>query len=279
MKHNLISTKYFPTDPLAESLHEEGLSIALDPNMYNRFSIAHTKFEQALRAVELDTKLDLGSKKIQNSRIIRDDGFTYTRQLFSTAEPSTKNQQEYIKQDNANAKVVYLKAMQKLQESAGLSFDVYNTELPIHERREATTEFGETLGLMARTVTALCVRINGFEAAMPKIKLANTDIGKRQDVKTNNQYARELYDIAHMALKLGNNGYYRTSNAVNAARHERLVGKRIKALRWMGRGAAGLAWTTLHDRTNVMSSAKTFARHALDLRTKTEATMSVAERP
>lgn len=78
-------------------------------------------------------------------------------------------------------------------------------------------------------------------------------------------FGRQQYKDAHEELKQGNNGYYRVSNAMTAARHERLNGTPQGALLWLGRAVTGLGWTAAHDRTNFVPAAKTLASRAQHL--------------
>lgn len=138
------------------------------------------------------------------------------------------------------------------------------------EKRAVNSEHGATIGLMARTLTAMCVEMDDFSEDEATANVIASD---------RLHEAQKKYDEAHLYLARGNNGYYRTSNAVNAARHERLAGNRVKALRWMGRGAVGLAWSLVHDRSNAKQSILTFGDKLIDLRSKNSAAKSVVKRP
>lgn len=87
------------------------------------------------------------------------------------------------------------------------------------------------------------------------------------------------YETAHELALEGPNGYYQVSNAVNAARHNRIAGDSGEALRWMRLALHALAWTGEHDPDNLHAAQRTFAAHSLALRSVGAAKASVLSRP
>ncbi|HUD05296.1 MAG TPA: hypothetical protein VMR18_00030 [Candidatus Saccharimonadales bacterium] len=204
------------------------------------FSRAHRLFSSAQEFLVGDT---LGIA-VQSARIARDDGFTYVRSAIAES-----NLGDLDKADNA-LEVASGKTFVKIL-SAG--------ELPKVDQayRELAAEHGATISLIGRLSTV-------------RLVMAGPD--REEPIE-------DVYSAAHSALVIGNNGYYRVSNAMVAARHERLFGRPDVMVRWLSKAAVGWSWTLLHDPSNLEATTRTATSRTRHLRNRTTAIESVKSKP
>jgi hypothetical protein len=146
------------------------------------------------------------------------------------------------------------KAQDELDDSlllTDISDEAYQVESAF---REVLSERAATIGMMGRVATA-------------------------QMVLTGELTGVEKYYQAHDYNVNGANGYYRVSNAVNAARHERIADNKLKVARWMGKAIIGMAWTAVHDPKRLRQATLTSIDRTLSIRTVRSARASVLKRP
>jgi hypothetical protein len=182
---------------------------------------AHEAFEAALnRLQELPSS---PSTELQAARVVRDDGFTYVREKQFGQAFSMLN--------------LSLTRTTHLLRSEG--------RLP-----DLLAEHGATLGVLARVAVAEQVSEGKFDAR-----------------PTRKQRAKLVYEQhwfgrheAHGCLRDANNAYYRVSNAMQAARAERLNGRPLHIAPWLGRAAVGLVQAAKADRANFLPAIKTAVR-------------------
>lgn len=254
MSNPLISEKALTTNPEARRLHETGLKAELMGD-YNE---AHESFEAAQQIIAgLPQTIDTA---VQSARIGRDAGFTYVRAAIANNDSS-------ILELAQGAIKTSLEATAPL--ASGAAF-IGNAQPEANSRifhREFLAEHGATVSLLGRIATVREVMLG-------------------VDTRGNSEAAREArngeqqpYSLAHDLLVMGNNGYYRVSNAMVAARQERINGRLPQVARWLGRAASGLAWTALRDPSNLKSAVRTSGNRARHLRSYRAAVNSVTTYP
>lgn len=246
MSNPVIGTETFYVHPDAHEVHDAGLSAGLRGD----FTEAHEGFAAAQKIMEAEPQTL--ATKLQVARIGRDAGFTCVREAIAT------NDIALIERSNVTIHHYNAPFVEASVRKQG--------ELSATARREALAEQGATINLLGRTATVTQVMMQNMDAPTAKIRRAAKD-------------ARESYEKAHELLVGGNNGYYRVSNAMTAARHERLNGQALKAAAWVGRAATGLAWTIANDRRNIGAAVRTAGSRARHLVTRGAATRSVKTAP
>lgn len=247
MSSPLIGAKVFEINSEAQQLHEYGLRTELSGG----YTQAHESFAAAQQVLAgLPESVDVS---VQWGRILRDDGFTYVRSAIQTPDIADLD-----------------KADEVIEEASGKTFlqilKAGNTspspEPPLRlnrlQWRELLAEHGATISLLGRIATVKEVLF-----------------GQRDE----NNPQETTYETAHHFLKQGNNGYYRVSNTMVAARQERINGNMPKVVGWLGRAATGLAWTAAFDRENVKPAVRTFGSRLLQLRNHLKTVHSVAGKP
>lgn len=121
-------------------------------------------------------------------------------------------------------------------------------------------ELGASIGLLGRIATVAFV-VGGVE---------NADTEVPDNAAGHYEQADRTVDT---------NMYYATSNAVNAARHERIMGKRLEAAKWMGRAVKYTVGAFKNDRSNAFRAARTVAARTFALTSKKNSRRSVLKRP
>jgi len=239
---------FLAEDRLLSHLHEDGLEAARLEN----YHLAHLKFDD-VRKYAIKYRLVSTDEHVQYGRVMRDDGLTYMKEALASQTPF----------------LLYL-AARRLQDSLAATGSSVSGEIemkfanagphetPKRPRRELLAEHGMTLSTLGRVGTvALVVK---YEPPEP--------IG----TTTN-------YGLAHDILKIGGNGYYRTSNAMDAARQERISRRHPHTMVWIGRAAYGLAWTAVRDRRNFIAATTMFGSRARSLRSLAATRESVLAQP
>ncbi len=258
MANPLIEARVLFENQEARTLHADGLTNALA----GRFDDAQELFRAAQEALSVDPlTLD---RTVQAARITRDSGFTWLRAAIAAPENDTP--------------AVLAKARDTLDSSRHVTKESLTNPPPAsyerpsglstrRARRETWAEHGETLSLLGRLGTAHAV-------------LLPSDSSKESPstaAYVNN--SPHYYQLAHNALIAGNNGYYRVSNALAAARDARINQHRPDSAEWAARAAVGLAWTAMRDPQHLVAAARTTANRARDLRNPQAAQASVLARP
>jgi hypothetical protein len=246
------SQRYLVQHIGAAELERTGLEMSLGGNQAG----AHRAYVEAFERIPRDGTAD---RAAQRGSILRNDGFTHTRAALEARNPEVA----ITNFDLANHRLY-----QALGETAAFVSSMrppnYRQEGPHatwkQQRRELFSEHAATLGLLARTATAEEVVLESVDAT-------------RQE--------RAKYGHAHDFARLGTNGYFRVSNAMNGARDERIQGSsRVPHTAvWLARAAFGIVWSIKNDRGNLASAAKTFVRRLPDIRTPRTARQSVLSRP
>lgn len=246
MSNPVINTEALHVDAEAAEWHDIGVEAALAGD----FKLADEAFTTSLSHIEDEpTSYDA---KVQVARIGRDVGFTGVRKAIERND-------------------VRLLARSGVQIShySGPFIEAFTQGqncLTKKARRESLAEYGATVSLLGRTATVTQVMRENTGAVSVKIRQA-ANSGKEQ------------YAQAHNLLRQGDNGYYRVSNALTAARHERMNGRILKAAGWVGRATVGLAWTAANDRQNFGAAVRTAGNRARHLLTRGTARRSVKKAP
>ena len=231
--------------PDAREFHEE----ALHAKSAEEFSRAHQLLGEALHFLEDEP--ETGDKLIQEARITRDAGFTYTQEAAAgRAFVATYGANEVL--DRA------LGLTQRIIDSIGanaaspdyvdfkVSRYVDRSAVTDIARRKAFAEHGATQTLLGRTTT-----VNEI--------LSGTDTrGHGSKAKFERNFYQRYYGEAHRSLLVGDNGYYRVVNAVSAMRQVRVNGALQSPYLgpWMARTGAALGWTRQHDRSNLKAATR-----------------------
>ncbi len=230
--------------------------VGLERSLAGDQRTAHQAYTEALEYIPRNNTAD---RAAQRGSIKRNDGFAYTRAAIETDNPEVAA----TNFDRANERL-YRALGETATFASGERLPNYQQEGPHatwkQQRRELFSEHAATLGLLARTATA------------EEVILQGTDTTEQERAK---------YGHAHDFARLGTNGYFRVSNAMNGARDERIQGSsRIPHTAvWLARAAFGIVWSIKNDRGNLASAAKTFIRRLPDVRTPQTARQSVRSRP
>ncbi|MBX4199286.1 hypothetical protein KW789_00105 [Candidatus Saccharibacteria bacterium] len=239
------SVEAFTENARARDLHSLGLEAALGRKDY---ATAYQLFDEATRALGVPLSQSLHSEsslKLQGARIIRDKGFTSLREALYG--------QDYGRLEEAHHSLVDSETMSAQMVQRGN--ETYSPEA----WRFLISEHGATLGLLGRLATVCEV-----------VQVPIEDVYEAED----------YYDTAHKVfLSEGVNKYYQTSNAINAARHERINGRLTAAGIWMGRAALSVRQAKKHDPSNYEQARKTYTQRRAYLKSKRTAAASVLTKP
>lgn len=242
MRNPVIDPSLLAVNAEVSLIHTEGLTASLR----GQFDQAHVAFADAHDALAsvpptIDSAVQLG-------RIVRDEGFTYTREALA-------NEDVTLLDIAANETKKSLSIVDRADRAGKIGDLDFATPGDLEGKLgEINAEQAATLGVLGRIATARTV-LTG----------AHTETA--------------AYEESHAFATRGSNGYYRVSNAVNAARHERVSGQTGRVLRWLGRAASGLVWTAAKDRANLRQAVLTTGDRVLHLRSKKAAIASVHKRP
>lgn len=231
-------------------------TLGLTASLAGEQDLARQYYAEALSYLPPDNTTDTD---VQRGSVKRNDGFTFVREAIGT-------------ENDEDRAILFERANQRLREAlgetavyvSGVSQPNYAHVGPhgTHKkpRRELLSAHAATLGLLARAATA------------EEVVLKSTS-STRQD--------RANYGLAHDFTRLGTNGYFRVSNAMNGARDERIQGngRLPHTAVWLARAAFGIAWSVKNDRGSLKSSLRTFAGRLPDLATPSRARKSVLNRP
>lgn len=246
MGSTMTGTEALHVDHSAEMFYNQGRAAAQNGDIGK----ANDDFAAALR--ELENSVVTFDAGVQTARIGRNIGFSWVKAAIASNDTRLLNR-------GANQIARYATPLkEELQQD-------YNG-LTAVARREAVAEYGAAVSFLGRTATATQVMRQDTGATSARIRQA----AKR---------GSEAYTHAHTLLKEGGNGYHRVSNAITAARHERMNGRALRAAKWTGRAVVGLAWTAAKDRENFKVAALTAGNRSRDLLTRKGATRSVKTAP
>lgn len=235
-------------NPVAQHLHERGLEAVRDGD----FLLAHNSFTAAIQLLN-DIPEEI-STIAQRADIARDQGFTYVRELTVSDTPTARGG-------------LLTTGRSRLRAAEAIVTDLLeHEEVSNQDRAGLSANRGATRSLLGRTATV--------GALLPNASLTDEHLRQNQITEARNRYC-----LAHKDLREGNNGYYRVSNAMVAARHERLFGSKVTVARWLGRAMLGLTWTSFYDTDNYEAAARTFRTRLPHLRTHDRAVKSVFEHP
>ncbi len=249
MASPLINPNNFEVNNEAQELHETGLKEELNKN----FQSADQSFDQALDILSYTTNSELSEtdKNVQTARILRDKGFNLIR--FSIQEQNNglfSDGYEVLNKSDSK--------FDKASTSLTMYSEFLSNDEMKHFYKSISAEKGATISLMARAITAR-------EVAM--------------EVKNKGHQADRLYRKAHYYLTIGDNGYYRVSNAMVAARHEKIHSQNKKMIQWLSKAVVGLGFTILQDRKNLKPAVYTFGDRLIDLSSKSKAESSLKSKP
>lgn len=235
----------------ADKYHQAGLEAELSKD----FIGAYANFDDANRVLNDESKtVRTVDTQIQLARIERDYGFTFVREALNL---SNKFDKDAIVNPYLESARAHLYGSKNITDEMVKDLKYGQQEPRVLEAKaEIFAEHGATLGLLGRLATA--------EQTMLIVE-ADSDCPE--------------YSKAHKFLKQGNNGYYLVSNAMNAARHQRISGNTSESLSWLAKANSGLLWTARHDRSNLKAATLTAGSRTLDLLTRSRAIESVYTKP
>ncbi len=202
---------------------------------------AHEAFRLALE--RLSTLENTPDVTLQRARIIRDDGFTYVREHIVASNSDAR----YNAQDSLNP------SRNLSQNLLGYGKDAYSEEALAY----LNSEHGATIGLLGRFATVRAV------------------LG--EDVTEAEQ--RQLYYEAQGYLFHGSNRYYETSNAVNAARFERIYGDYKEFSNWLKIARHSIGDARSARSKDWLPALRTYVRRLPSLTFKSTARKNVLKLP
>ncbi|HUC95764.1 MAG TPA: hypothetical protein VMR76_02265 [Candidatus Saccharimonadia bacterium] len=214
-----------------------------DAELNGNFVEAHGWFDEA--QIVLTSLTTTLDTDVQYATILRDDGFTYLRSAINT----------HSKSDLSNAARVLHEAKNKT--NGQFSDNHWGLDSP----KELFAEHGATLSCLGRLSTVAGIVFKQAEYSIPQW----------------------FYKDADIHLRSGNNGYYRVSNAMVAARYERTRAYTSESPPetkfWVARALAGLVWTELYDGRNLKPASRTFFGRLPHIATYGSAVRSVSVKP
>lgn len=252
----LIEGDILLKDHRAQQMHQAGLSAEL-----------HGQYEAALVMLESAEERLLGMPQtvdvtVQRAQVVRDRGFTFVREAIGHQTVSGLQEAQDTIAASASLTAPLVSGAQRWHDEPQHPVSVRK-----RIRREILAEHGATISLLGRVATVETVMYD--EAGRSRIQ---TD-------QSSHQAIRHTYGLAHRLLRQGNNGYYRVSNTMVAARQERLNGNLPYVALWLGRAAVGLVWTAGRNRHNFMPAVRTAGNRVRHLRSHAAARSSVLEKP
>ena len=226
-------------NPAAEQAHILGL----EAKFAGDYAAAHEHFRQGSQALEAEPQSLWVA--VQTARIMRDDAWTFLREALAA-----HNQQRDWRTRLAASDI-------GLNVSASIFMATELAGVPEEHSAEFSTEQGATLGLLGRLATAAAI------------------LGDPDAVHD----GTTQYRLARAYLRQGSNGYYRTSNAINALRHNRLYGTAGAMFSDAVEVVRSLAWTRRHDPEHWADAQQTVNSRIGRLVTKAAARQSVLDHP
>jgi hypothetical protein len=257
MASPLIGPKALTVNPEAQQLHETGLIAELSGD----YARAHESFDAA-RQVIISSPETTVDGIVQLARINRDDGFTYLRTATAEANPSILDQARQAIERSVEATAPLVSGTAFIGNSLPQP-----QETPKKVRREILAEHGVTVSLLGRLVT------------VKEVMLGVDTRGDSEVARLARDVEQQPYGLAHDILRLGNNGYYRVINAMVGARQERLNGRFLHTVVWLGRAANGLVWTAIRDPQNLKAAVYTTGNRIRHLRSYKAAVTSALNKP
>jgi hypothetical protein len=215
----------------AAQAHTDGLNAALA----GEFDTAHTLFVGGLSLLRQPAGMrQTPATVVQEARLIRDDGFTFTRQANAEVDPLLC--EGYF----ADAVECLTESVDMTRRVTGVSRQSPHgrpveslTEL---QTREALSEHAMTGGLLGVTVIARTVSLN---------RVDHSGKSPRREIMDGLVRIIKAYELAQH----GTNIYYVGRLARLALRGEQLYGRPHTAL-WLGRITASAAQASIHDKAN-----------------------------
>jgi len=247
--------EYLERNPIALNLEAQGLSYSL---RYNQ-GAARFAYGDALDLIDHDphTAHDSADWAAQRGSVRRNLGFTYVRDGIESGNEAHFQTAFTTIKAAIGETALYVSGAKEpnfQKDRSQLPHDTYKKS-----RRELLSEHAASLGLLARAATAAEVTLG-------------TSTEETQSLSGH-------YGFAHDFARLGTNGYFRVSNAMNGARNERIAGRGIHAAVWVARAAFGVAWSAKNDPHGFLAAGRTFIKRLGDLRSQKIARESVHVRP
>lgn len=196
------------------------------------------------------------------ARILRDDGFTIKKLQQHGPADDLPDPFERLQQSRR-----ITEGLLGLPREGGVSaFGIAQKSLRQMARRNRDlgylmAEHGATVGGLGRLAARHLVDTGLFDETR---KLTRAE--RKRATEVTKDFGK---DQAYGFTWLGNNGYYRTSDAMNGPRVEVAKGgliSKLKAAKWLGRAAMSIGFTARYDRGNFLPALKTTARLAYDVR-------------
>lgn len=231
----------FAKDPAAEQLHARGLEQAVKQKRYGR---AHDSYSQALELLASgETEIDEISILMQSARLLRDDGFVYTRQS--------------VWKNRASAATMLELALGRFDESLKILSGLKGlgpTRYASEAWRFVRSERGATQGLVGRTATVAFIKV--IESPVPPLA---------------------YYEAAAADLGKGSNRYYDTSNSLHAATQLAIEGRSYGE--WLSRARRSAYLAETSDPENYEAAMRDVQRRTAFLRSPADARRSVYVAP
>jgi hypothetical protein len=241
-------TAAFREHPEVRQHHTDGLTLAVTATAPQEFDAARNKFGHALTVLMMtDHDLLPADVIMQNSRIRRDMGFTWAREALVAGDPSLLWKQAFPLLDKADIALGELLAQQRSGRLCGGK--------EVYQLLEA--EIGATKGVIGRVAVLGAI----LETGMPKLDPSG------------------YFKRAHVHLKHGSNKYYQTSNAMHAARYERMRGQPVRTALWVGKALSSVIRAVATDRNNAKAAVRTFVGRLPHLKDQYSAAKAIRAKP
>ena len=245
---DLESFAFVPSDTATslEKFHQAG---EMKANHGNDPAAARELFADALELFEAspeDERTNLAYVTL--ARVLRDDGFAARKVHKQTGRmvADTITMRRLAESRETTAGVLGIPETANVQAFGVSVRTIKRLTRHNHDLAQVMAEHGATISGMAR----LLVQQTAQRNEIPSAEAINA--------------IQATFWQAHGFLILGNNAYYRTSNAMNAARGELLaagITPKLHALDWqLVRTPLSLGYGSVHNRENLLPSLKTTAR-------------------
>lgn len=234
----------FIENDIVADIHHTGRGLSEHPDKdLGRLWVARGLFEQALSTLDNDPpSID---KEVQAARIWRDYGFSLAREFVVGRVDAAPHAHNLL--------VTSLRKTITLLDDGAQSPE---------RRAELYVERGTTESMIGRLVVA--------------VQVANGDITTRNKVGAGAVQDQKWFgpERTHRHFLRGNNGLARTTNAMYAARTERMNGRVLHVVPWIGRAIASVGFSLSQDHKSIVPSVKLMAHIGWRLRSREAAFIS-----
>ena len=233
----------------AQEKHQAGIELATKVHDYEA---AHDAYREGLERLDEAPPVALTAAEfaVQRARIVRDDAFVYARQAI--AEGATAAQPDRLALA-ASGTIRTLNMTKLLIESNMFDDEATRGYAQLRSEHNATVSHLGRIGAIGQVL------------AIPPYNIRL----RRPETYFSDANTWYLYG----------NFYYLASNAINAARYERLCGNLGLMFGWLRTAGGAAADAVIHDRENARRAFESVAIRLPALRSQNAASQSILARP